>query len=94
MTIEIPGALRLYTGNQSTVNVDANTVAEAVSALMSQYPEFHKHLYAPDGTLRTFVNLYLNGEDVRYLPHREGTAISGSDTLSIIPLGGDKPARA
>jgi adenylyltransferase/sulfurtransferase len=85
MTIEIPTPLRVYVGNQSAVSVDGTTVSDAVAALLAQYPEFKKHLYTPDGTLRSFVNLYLNDEDVRYLPEGEGTSVKGSDTLSIIP---------
>ena len=91
MTIEIPTPLRVYTANQSVVAVDAATVSEAVSALLTRYPEFKKHLYTPDGKLRSFVNLYLNDEDVRYLPRREDSSVQPSDTLSIIPsiAGGD-----
>ena len=85
MTIEIPTPLRVYTANQSAVAVDANTVTEAVSALLARYPEFKKHLYTPDGKPRSFVNLYLNDEDVRYLPQGEESAVQPSDTLSIIP---------
>ena len=47
MTIEIPTPLRVYTANQSAVAVDAATVSEAVSALLSRYPEFRKHLLPP-----------------------------------------------
>lgn len=85
MTIEIPTPLRAYAKNQSAVSVEAKTVAEAVSALTAQYPDFQKHLYTPEGKLRSFVNLYLNDEDVRYLPQGEATAVQDSDTLSIIP---------
>lgn len=85
MTIEIPTPLRVYTGNQSSVSVDGTTVSDAVSELISRYPDFRKHLYSPDGKLRSFVNLYLNDEDVRYLPEKESSAVKSSDTLSIIP---------
>jgi molybdopterin synthase sulfur carrier subunit len=85
MTIEIPTPLRVYTGNQSAVTVDGTTVSQGVTALLSQYPEFRKHLYTPEGKLRSFVNLYLNDEDIRYLPQGEATAVQHSDTLSIIP---------
>jgi molybdopterin converting factor small subunit len=93
MTIEIPTPLRVYAGNQSSVSVDGTTVSDAVSELISRYPEFRKHLYSPDGKLRSFVNLYLNDEDVRYLPERESSAVTASDTLSIIPsmAGGSWP---
>ena len=91
MTIEIPTPLRVYTANQSAVAVDGATISEAVSALLTRYPEFKKHLYTPDGKLRSFVNLYLNDEDIRYLPQREETTVKDADTLSIIPsiAGGD-----
>lgn len=91
MKIEIPTPLRVYTKNQATVTVEARTVAQALVSLTSLYPDFQKHLYTPDGKLRSFVNLYLNDEDVRYLPEREQTGVKESDTLSIIPsiAGGD-----
>jgi len=85
MKIEIPTPLRVYAGNQSTVTVEAATVAGAVSALTALYPDFTRHLYTPEGKLRSFVNLYLNDEDVRYLPEREETAVGDADTLTIIP---------
>ena len=85
MTIEIPTPLRVYTGNQPAVTVDGTTVSEGVTELLSRYPEFRRHLYTPEGKLRSFVNLYLNDEDVRYLPQREETQVRHSDTLSIIP---------
>lgn len=85
MKIEIPTPLRVYTGNESTVTVQASTVSQALSTLTAQYPQFEKHLYTSEGKLRSFVNLYLNDEDVRYLPQREETAVGDSDTLSIIP---------
>jgi molybdopterin converting factor small subunit len=85
MKILIPTPLRVYAGKQDAVDVPAQTVAEALKALTSQYPDFEKHLYTGDGKLRSFVNLYLNDEDVRYLPEREQTTVSEQDTLSIIP---------
>jgi adenylyltransferase/sulfurtransferase len=85
MTIDIPASLRVYTGNLPSIAVKADTVSQAITTLFDQYPEFRKHLYTPTGTLRSFVNLYLNDEDVRYLPKREETEVRESDTLSIIP---------
>lgn len=93
MKIEIPTPLRVYSDNQATVSVEAATVAEAVAALTARYPAFTKHLYTPEGKLRSFVNLYLNDDDVRYLPNREESAVSSTDTLSIIPsIAGGGPA--
>jgi sulfur-carrier protein len=85
MKIFIPTPLRVYTDKQDAVDVSAKTVEEALSALTSKYPDFEKHLYTEEGKLRSFVNLYLNDEDVRYLPQREQTPIREQDTLSIIP---------
>ena len=85
MTIFIPTPLRLYAGGQDAVEISAATVAEALEALTQAHPDLHKHLFTAEGKLRAFVNLYLNNEDVRYLPAKESTAITAADTLSIIP---------
>ena len=74
MTIFIPTPLRLYAGGQDAVEIHAATVAEALKALTQSHPDLRKHLFTPEGKLRAFVNLYLNDEDVRYLPAKEGTA--------------------
>lgn len=85
MTIFIPTPLRPYAGGQPSVEIQAPTIAEALSTLTSSHPDLKNHLFTPEGKLRAFVNLYLNDEDVRYLPAKESTAVSASDTLSIIP---------
>jgi adenylyltransferase/sulfurtransferase len=85
MTIFIPTPLRLYAGGQDAVEVDATTVAEALEALTQAHPDLRRHLFTSEGKLRAFVNLYLNDEDVRYLPEKEGAAVAASDALSIIP---------
>jgi len=54
-------------------------------ALTEAHPDLRKHLFTAEGKLRAFVNLYLNDEDVRYLPEKEATAVTAADTLSIIP---------
>jgi sulfur-carrier protein len=85
MTIFIPTPLRSYAGGRDAIEVSAPTVAEALSELTRTHPELHKQLFTGEGKLRAFVNLYLNDEDVRYLPAKEATAVSSGDTLSIIP---------
>ncbi len=85
MQIHIPTPLRAYTGQQATVSVDAESVTAALDQLTGSHPELRRHLFSEDGKLRAFVNLYLNDEDVRYLPEKEATATKPSDALSIIP---------
>ena len=93
MTIFIPTPLRLYAGGQDAVEVNAATITEALENLTQTHPDLRKHLFTGEGKLRAFVNLYLNDEDVRYLPAKEGTSVTKNDTLSIIPsiAGGGWP---
>ena len=83
--IAIPTALRPYTGGLAAVEVDGATVAAALDALTTAYPKLSQHLRDPSGKLRSFVNVYLNDEDVRFLPGKEGAALSPGDTLTIVP---------
>jgi molybdopterin converting factor small subunit len=82
--VMIPTPLRAYTGKKDSVELQAGTVGEALTALTSQFSELRKHLYADDGRLRSFVNVYLNDEDIRYL-QKDKTQLSDGDTISIVP---------
>ena len=84
MIIAIPTALRPYANKQSSFTVEAGTVSEALHQLFASFPELRKHLYSNEGKLRSFVNLYLNDDDIRYL-QQEQTPVKNGDTLSIIP---------
>jgi adenylyltransferase/sulfurtransferase len=85
MTIFIPTPLRPFAAGQSSVAIEAPTVAAALAALTQAHPELRNHLYTSEGKLRAFVNVYLNDEDLRYLPAGDATAVTAADTLSIIP---------
>ena len=85
MTIFIPTPLRAFAGGQDAVEINAATIAEALDGLTQAHPDLRKHLFTGEGKLRAFVNLYLNDEDVRYLPAKESTTVTAADTLSIIP---------
>ena len=85
MKIHIPTPLRQYAGKQPAVDVKGSTVAEALTGLVSQHPDLRRHLYTEDGKLRAFVNVYLNDEDIRYLPEKNATRVGEKDALSIIP---------
>ena len=85
MKIHIPTPLRAYTGGQQTVTVQGQTVGQALEQLTSSHPELKNHLYTPEGKLRSFVNIYLNDDDIRYLPEKEATPTGDVDELTIIP---------
>jgi len=85
MTIFIPTPLRGFANGKDEVEVAGATVSEALDSLTQSHPDLRKHLFTNEGKIRSFVNLYLNDEDVRYLPAREQSTVSAGDTLSIIP---------
>jgi adenylyltransferase/sulfurtransferase len=91
MTVFIPTPLRPFAGGKDAVEIDAPTIAAVLQSLTDAHPDLRKHLFTAEGKLRAFVNLYLNDEDVRYLPEKEVTTVTAADTLSIIPsiAGGD-----
>jgi len=82
--VMIPTPLRAYAGKQESVEVQAGTVAEALSALTAKHSDLKKHLFSDDGRLRSFVNVYVNDEDIRYL-QKDQTAVKAGDTISIVP---------
>ena len=80
----IPTPLRVYAGKQESVEVQAATVGEALSAVTTKFADLKKHLFADDGKLRSFVNVYVNDEDIRYL-QKDQTSVKAGDTISIVP---------
>ena len=82
--VMIPTPLREYAGKQESVEVQAKTVAEALAALTGTFGELKKHLFSDDGRLRSFVNVYVNDEDIRYL-QKDQTQVREGDTISIVP---------
>ena len=80
----IPTPLRVYAGKQDVVEAQGNTVGELLENLTSQYSELRNHLYNEDGRLRSFVNVYVNDDDIRYL-EKEATPVKDGDTVSIVP---------
>src|SRR5579883_1402453 len=80
----IPTPLRQYAGKQDAVNLHGGTVGEVLHALTSQYADLRRHLYTDEGKLRSFVNVYVNDDDIRYL-NKEATPLKEGDTVSIVP---------
>ena len=92
MKIHIPTPLRSYTGGNETVTVPGATVDAVFAQLTTTYPDLKQHLFTPEGKLRSFVNVYLNDEDVRYLEGKQATAVRDTDELTIIPsIAGGTP---
>ena len=83
--VKIPTPLRGITGNQDMVTTNgASTLGGAIAELDAQYPGLRERLLDDTGELRRFVNIYLNGEDIRFLDGL-GTAVKSGDELSIVP---------
>ncbi len=82
--ILIPTPLRAFTDKQDVVEADGQTVGELLANMTARHTGLRKHLYAEDGSLRSFVNIYVNDDDIRYLD-KEKTPVTADDTVSIIP---------
>ena len=80
----IPTPLRQYAGGSDSVEVSAPTAGELLAKLTEQHPDLKKQIFNDEGKLRSFVNVYVNDDDIRYLD-RDDTAISDGDTVSIVP---------
>ena len=83
-TIKIPTPLRPYAGGQSKIEVQGETVAEVLDQLVEDYPDIRQHIMNGDNELRPFVNLFLNGENVKDLQGGE-TPLGKDDRLMLIP---------
>ncbi len=82
--VRIPTPLRRVTNGQDKVEIDGDTLGQIIEAMDSTYPGFKDRLVDEDGEIRYFVNIYLNGEDVRFLQGMDTTTKTG-DELSIVP---------
>src|SRR5205814_4711045 len=76
--------LRPYTDKQDAVDAAGATVGELLADLTRKHSGLKAHLYNDVGKLRSFVNIYVNDEDIRYL-QKEQTPVKADDTVSIIP---------
>jgi sulfur-carrier protein len=84
VTITIPTALRQYAGGHANVALEAATVGDLLRGLVEQHPTLGQHIFGEGGKLRSFVNVYVGDEDIRYLKG-EATPLSDGDLVSIIP---------
>ena len=82
--VMIPTPLRQYTGKKDTVEAEGNTAGEILTDLTNKYSLLKKHLFNENGELRSYVNIYVNDEDIRYLQN-DNTMLNETDVISIIP---------
>src|ERR1022692_3223630 len=80
----IPTPLRPYAGKNAEVEVAGSTVSVALDNLTVKHAGLRRHLFTDDGKLRSFVNVYVNEQDIRYM-QKEATAIADNDVISIVP---------
>jgi len=84
VTVRIPTPLRSATDGESTVEVEAETVDDALRTLVERYPDLADNLYNEDDELRRFVNVYVGDEDVRFGDGVD-TSLEPGDEISIVP---------
>lgn len=83
-TIEIPSALQKFAGNQTSVQVTGDSVKAAINDLIGQYGALKEHLFDEQGRIRSFVNVYVNDEDIRYANNLD-TTVGDGDVIQIVP---------
>src|SRR5947208_2964440 len=84
VTIVIPTPLRQFAGGQSEIEVNASTAGEALDQLTNTHAELRRHLFNDQNTLRNFVNVYVNDEDIRHVDG-PSTPVKDGDTILIVP---------
>jgi len=85
VNVLIPTPLRKLTEDQATVGVDGASVGEVLANLGTAYPEITKRLFDDAGELRRFVNVYVNGDDIRLDGNGMATPVKDGDEVSIVP---------
>ncbi len=84
VNVRVPTPLRKYTAGAEAVEADGATVAALVADLDRRYPGIRERICDESGQVRRFVNLFVNGEDIRFLAHLD-TPVKAGDELSIVP---------
>ena len=82
--VRVPTPLRRYTAGNGAVEADGATVAARVDDLEKRYPGMKDRFCDEGGQVRRFVNIFVNGEDIRFLKHLD-TPLKSGDELSIVP---------
>jgi MoaD family protein len=82
--VRIPPVLRAQANNQKQVEAAGDTVGEVLESLIGQFPGLKEQLLGADGSLNRFVNVYVNGRDVRFEQELE-TPVGAGDTVVLLP---------
>lgn len=82
--VRIPTPLRKLTNNEELVEVNGGTIGAVINELQGRFPGIKERLLDENGSVRRFVNVYLNEEDIRFLKNQE-TIVNNGDEISIIP---------
>ena len=83
-TVHIPSVLRANVGGAKSVQVDGDSIRSVVNGLIEQHPTLGGQLLTDEGELNRFVNVYVNGQDVRYLSGLD-TPVSKDDEVRLLP---------
>ena len=84
LKVVIPTPLRKFTAGAETVEVEAATIKDVLDNLESRFPGFRASICDDTGSLRRFINIYVNGEDVRFLENLS-TPVSDGSEIAIVP---------
>lgn len=82
--IRLPTPLRGYAGGQKEIEIEADTVGDALTDLAQRYPALRPHLFDDEGALRQYVNVFVNDQDLRSLKG-DATPLKAGDRLTIVP---------
>ena len=83
-TVRLPSVLRANANGERAIEVDGATIGDAVHALVGRHPGLAGQLLTADGQLHRFVNVYLNGQDIRYLAGLQ-TPVADRDEIRLLP---------
>jgi len=83
-TVRLPAVLRQQADGERAIEVEGATIGDAVQSLVGRHPALADQLLTPEGDLHRFVNVYLNGQDVRYLAGLE-TPVGERDEIRLLP---------
>ncbi len=83
-TVIIPTPLRKFTNNNARLNISGNKISDVVNELTLNFPELKKHMLDSDGKVRSFVNIFVDDDDIRNL-QQEQTEVKENTVISIVP---------